>query len=1501
MNRKFAFLLFLLSLVIGLVTNVKADHMVGSDIYWTCQGGDTFTITIVDYRDCNGIAFQNSPFVLTPVGNCPDVYSDTTVNGASSGGNDITPVCNRSCDRCPSDASCSFPYGIQQYFITATVVLPTGCCDYQISWTQCCRSAGITTGATWADYYITSQMSRCTFGYCDNSPYFTDPPVAIYCTNQCITYNPGANDIDRSPSSGAPDSLSYAFTPPLTASGSNTPWTGDYSYLKPLDYDGFPSSGGTWDPPQVCKGFHLDSTTGDIEFKAVKADVTVISLDVSEWRKDSLGVYVKIGEIRRDMQIIIVDCPADIPPIIPGINGGNSYSEQICADQQTCFNVLSFSLVPADTVKLSWNNPGTMNGATFTVVPDGKKWPTAVFCWFPTDKDVRSYPYTFVATAKDNACPIPGFNSRAFNIYVIAAPSAIYQATVGKCGLVTFEASPAPTSATAIVEYLWVGQGAAGYGPLYILGRTGSYKYTRGGTYYYTLVVKGPNGCTRTYSDSVTIANFPAISLPRDTAVCANSPTITVKATLLNAFQPYSVWWNFKGANGDSLTTGTITEKITHDTVFRVNILDEGCTNYDSMKVTVKPLPKPNLGPDQRGCWGHSIMLSSGLKPTPAVVKWTWILGADTIKNQYRGDTIFAVDSGMYVVSVQDSIGCACTDTANVFFNPLVRANRVDSTVCLNSTVTLRAGIGGSGASYLWVNQEHGNIVSTAPTFTFTASATSGGYGVQADLEIVIKQSQHGITCVDTGYYNIIVNTPSSPILSKIPPKCISDPAFQLLNTTPGVDQSHEGGTWVYPPNPAAVVDNFLYPSVMGETDNNALGYVHYIYFNAYKCVIDDSIKVTISKLPQVSAGPDTEICTGNGRYLLNNLYVTPTGGSWFPLNGTPSNAIVTSANKDSIFFDPNAVGITDTVYGVVYSYHDPESNGKESCSNNDTVYIKVRTNPVVTVGYIDSLCLNASPWPLQGTPQLGIWSFADATNKHALVNNTYFLADSAGPGWHYLNYTAYGDRSRSLCPTTQIDSVYVVPAPKNVNFSTSDNQWEYCVSHSPVSLIATVNGNITTSGEFTQNSYVYNTGSTYYFKPRGADTVNSNLVTYILPYNHNGCQVTVTHTVKVDGHPYVKITTAPSVCAGPTSFEIKATKSNATTLLWSSSGSNLGFSPLNSDSTDVMYSPTQTQLQSLNFQVTATASNAGDCPAYTATASFNINPVPVVDFSSNQSGCEPLAVHFAPTVSVGGISNSSLVKGYDWDFGDGSAHSQDINPYHVYSVTNGKDTQQFNVKLTVTSDSGCVGDTVKNSWITVYATPKPIITASPQFTTIALPQVQFTLDPRSSGIDYNDPATTYRWTFGDSSHTVSTLKDPQYTYGDTGAFKVKIEVRSKGCVGDTFITVYIQPELIIYIPNVFKPDNHHGDGKTGTHEPNYFSAEVNNTFQPVISSYQSFQMSIYNRWGQLMYTTTDPEKGWSGWFEGHEPVQDAYVYVIKATGYSGKPYTFTGTVTLLY
>jgi gliding motility-associated-like protein len=260
-------------------------------------------------------------------------------------------------------------------------------------------------------------------------------------------------------------------------------------------------------------------------------------------------------------------------------------------------------------------------------------------------------------------------------------------------------------------------------------------------------------------------------------------------------------------------------------------------------------------------------------------------------------------------------------------------------------------------------------------------------------------------------------------------------------------------------------------------------------------------------------------------------------------------------------------------------------------------------------------------------------------------------------------------------------------------------------------------------------------------------------------------------------------------------------------------------------------------------------------------------------------------------------MSNGSNVPPlrYDWDFADGST-STDKDPIHIFNEPAGQILHVFPVKFKVTVNTGCVGEVSHD--ITVNGTPRPKIFADPQFTTLAVPKIQFDVDAnRSVGVNFKDPNTTYYWSFGDGSKDHPTTRNPQHTYGDTGTYWVKLFVTSSGCVGVDSVPIIIKPELIIFIPNVFKPNGKHGRGHPGD---NYFGRDENETFQPVITDYVTFTMNVYNRWGELMYTTTDPNKGWDGKFQHGEAMEGVYVYVIKASGFSGKPYTFTGTVTLI-
>jgi gliding motility-associated-like protein len=89
----------------------------------------------------------------------------------------------------------------------------------------------------------------------------------------------------------------------------------------------------------------------------------------------------------------------------------------------------------------------------------------------------------------------------------------------------------------------------------------------------------------------------------------------------------------------------------------------------------------------------------------------------------------------------------------------------------------------------------------------------------------------------------------------------------------------------------------------------------------------------------------------------------------------------------------------------------------------------------------------------------------------------------------------------------------------------------------------------------------------------------------------------------------------------------------------------------------------------------------------------------------------------------------------------------------------------------------------------------------------------------------------------------------------------------------------------MIYMPDAFTPN---GD-------------QLNDLLRPVyvgISKLERF--AIYNRWGEMVFTTTDMAKGWDGKTGGQPAASGGFVWMIKGTNYLGQPVFLKGTVTLI-
>lgn len=155
---------------------------------------------------------------------------------------------------------------------------------------------------------------------------------------------------------------------------------------------------------------------------------------------------------------------------------------------------------------------------------------------------------------------------------------------------------------------------------------------------------------------------------------------------------------------------------------------------------------------------------------------------------------------------------------------------------------------------------------------------------------------------------------------------------------------------------------------------------------------------------------------------------------------------------------------------------------------------------------------------------------------------------------------------------------------------------------------------------------------------------------------------------------------------------------------------------------------------------------------------------------------------------------------------------------------------------------------------------------------------------------------TSISWDFGDISSAginSSIIDNPTHTYSTEGIYEVKLTLNYR-CGSSEIQSKFIEIEDCnpqdppsLYVPNSFTPN---GDGKN-----NVFLPKGHKVFSGNCS------LKIFDRWGQLLYSTNTPDVGWDGKSNGKECQQDVYVYMLDLEkGIDGLPYREIGKVTLL-
>jgi gliding motility-associated-like protein len=199
----------------------------------------------------------------------------------------------------------------------------------------------------------------------------------------------------------------------------------------------------------------------------------------------------------------------------------------------------------------------------------------------------------------------------------------------------------------------------------------------------------------------------------------------------------------------------------------------------------------------------------------------------------------------------------------------------------------------------------------------------------------------------------------------------------------------------------------------------------------------------------------------------------------------------------------------------------------------------------------------------------------------------------------------------------------------------------------------------------------------------------------------------------------------------------------------------------------------------------------------------------------------------------------------YLWTFGDGTNSNQYGLAGHQYA-TNGC----FDVTLQITTPQGCISDTTQLDAVCIYPEPIAAFTMDDPVISSLTPEVQFF----NSSLN----ADTYFWDFGDGTSSITA--NPYHLFPSDPATYVIVLTASNqiGCQDTAALTVTVWQDLAIYVPNTFTPDDD----------------EYNQTFKPVLTEgfkKDSYHLMIFNRWGQVVFESSDVEYGWDGSYDFYE------------------------------
>ena len=924
----------------------------------------------------------------------------------------------------------------------------------------------------------------------------------------------------------------------------------------------------------------------------------------------------------------------------------------------------------------------------------------------------------------------------------------------------------------------------------------------------------------------------------------------------------------------------------------------------DTIPITVNPLPQITPGPAMNTCVTTPSFNLTGFSPAGGTWSGTGITNGALATFSPAVAMVGQNPNTAYTTTLTYTYthpvtGCINSATRQVTVNPLpIPSFTMDTLKCINTTVSIVNNSQGAN-SYLWNFGNGATSTQFNPIYQFPAG---GNYTVT-----LTATSPQG--CMDSITNNIhIVTTPTASFIPS-PNNGCGPLNVNFNNTSNGYNISSYFWNFGFPANgPFSSAQNpgalTFQPPLLQDTNyvislsvTNLCGttnfldtiLVHPLPIASFATTVNTGCSPLPVGFQNLSLGSPTNYIWnfGDGQFstqaspthtfvygpndtifnvALIAINACGSDTSYFPIHVFPNTVSSFFNTNPTVGCAPLNVQFTNYSQGGNLNYFWSFGNGQVSnsqspshlytssgtfvaqlvvdngCSfDTSTITITVLAKPQVAFTVVnDTLCTGQVFQFTNISSQLSntVWNFGDG-----LGSNVYSPGHVYASGGTFL-VSLIGTSAANGCTDTAYQLVHSIPSPVLA--------YDTLVYEGCAPLWVSFNE---LSGTATSALWDYDDGS--------IGIAPSNVHTYpnpgsytpqVIAFNTFGCSDTANFTVVVHDVPVVDFDVADKTsCEVPFLVTPVNNSQGAIVYDWdfgNGSGSN-------------QFEPTATYTQTGNYLLVLMGYNQFGC-GDTTFQNIIVNPIPNSQFlPDTTAGCEDLTVSFT--------NNSTNGNLYFWNFGDGTS-IQSLNPTHTYT-----EPGVYDVTLITTNMFGCVDTLINQALITVYQQPTAGFTVFPSIVYTEDPFVEIT----NTAQNYN----TGEYYLGNG--TVSGITLEQYSYGSSEAGDynlMQVVYNNFGCSDTAYQVIQLNLSPTLYVPNAFTPD---ADGE-------------NDSWIPVATAMYSIEVSVFNRWGEEVFTTTDLSKTWDGKYRGQDCPVGVYSWKIVARDINQELIIRSGHIVLL-